>query len=208
MTSPNFSEKPQRTLPDFEAGYANNPPEAMPWYTRELDPDVEKAFNHFDIPARGHWLDLGTGTGTQALHLYEKGFKVTGSDVAPSAIGHAKRLSPHIEWVVDNILKSNLTGPFDGILDRGVFHVFHAEDRITYIEQITRLLKPGGWLLLKCFHQDEPMEDGPYRYNIEDITHMFGHQFTIHKIEPAIFYGTFSKVERPIKALWCVMQKR
>lgn len=206
MTSPSHPEK--RKMPDFETGYANHTPEEMPWYLRSLDPDVDKAFSNHDIPSRGHWLDLGTGTGTQALHLYEKGYKVTGTDISPSAIEHAKRLSSHIEWVVDDILNTKLSAPFSGILDRGVFHVFHAEERATYIQTVSQLLEPNGWLLLKCFSDKETMPEGPYRFALNDINTLFGPLFTVHKIEPSVFYGTFSQTERPIQALWCVMQKR
>jgi SAM-dependent methyltransferase len=198
----------RHTMPNWEEAYANNQPHTMPWYCADLDPDVDNAFAQYPIPVFGSWLDLGTGSGKQALHLYEKGYQVTGCDISPSAIQHAKALSNHITWTVDNILDTKLTGPFGGVLDRGVFHVFHEDDRQQYVANVSKLIKPEGWLLLKCFSTEETMPDGPYRFTPEKITTLFGENFTIHTIKPTIFHGTFSSNERPLRALWCVMQRK
>lgn len=203
-----MESSPKNKMPNWDEAYANNPPHTMPWYCAELDPDVDNALAQYPIPVFGHWLDCGTGTGKQALHLYEKGYQVTGVDISPAAIQHAKALSNHITWAVDNILDSKLKGPFSGMLDRGVFHVFHEEERQQYIDTVSRLIKPEGWLLLKCFSTEETMPEGPYRYTPEKITDLFSTHFTIHHIKPTIFHGTFSRNERPIKALWCVMQRK
>ena len=71
-------------------------------------------------------MDLGTGPGTQALELAKRGFSVTGSDIAQSAIKSAQKMSERVDFVTDDILESKFEDEsFDYILDRGCFHTLN-----------------------------------------------------------------------------------
>ncbi len=65
-----------RNLPDWETLYRDQPVETMPWFHAGLDPDLDRALKERKI-TRGAVLDLGTGPGTQAIALAERGFAVT-----------------------------------------------------------------------------------------------------------------------------------
>ena len=118
-----------------------------------LDPDFEKYLNDLKIDG-GKLLDIGTGTGEQAIFLAQKGFYVTATDVSPSAIKDARALSDSanvaVAFVEDNILLSNLTDQFDIITDRGCFTLIPDKYKPEYVVTINKLLKPGGWLFLKA----------------------------------------------------------
>ena len=116
-----------------------------------IDPDFEKYFDQLKI-VNGSLLDVGTGTGELAVLLAKKGFDVTATDVSPSAIQLAKEQAVQnvaVNFVVDNILLSGLTAQYDVIIDRGCFTLIPPKYKPDYLQQIKKLLRPGGWLFLK-----------------------------------------------------------
>jgi 2-polyprenyl-3-methyl-5-hydroxy-6-metoxy-1,4-benzoquinol methylase len=68
-------------------------------------------------------LDLGTGPGTQAIHLARRGFAVTATDISEAAIRLASEKAQNegleITWEQDDILDTRLDRQFDFIFDRG-----------------------------------------------------------------------------------------
>ena len=148
-------------FPDWENLYQNQPVESMPWYNESIDSDLETTLNKRGI-FEGNFLDLGTGTGTQAIRLCEHGFTVTAYDLSETAIRHASinhgKGSRKINFVVDDILHSRFNeGEFDFIFDRGCFHVISPDNRLRYICEVNRILKDDGILFLKSFSDKEPM---------------------------------------------------
>jgi 2-polyprenyl-3-methyl-5-hydroxy-6-metoxy-1,4-benzoquinol methylase len=117
-----------------------------------LDPDFEKHFAKLNITS-GKVLDVGTGNGDLAIFLAKKGFDVTATDVAPFAINSAKQqaaiIGVTVNFLVDNILLSKLTGVFDAITDRGCYTLIPSKYKQDYIAQVKKILKPGGWLIIK-----------------------------------------------------------
>src|SRR5436305_11263245 len=61
-----------------------------PWDTNVTPPEVVEWVEHEDAP-RGRALDLGCGTGTNALYLAQHGFEVVGVDFVSRAIATARR---------------------------------------------------------------------------------------------------------------------
>jgi 2-polyprenyl-3-methyl-5-hydroxy-6-metoxy-1,4-benzoquinol methylase len=165
-----------RGFPGWQERYRQGGVETMPWYWPSLDRDLEAALLRHQASS-GRVLDLGTGPGTQAVAMAERGFTVTATDVAAAAIDYAarsaKKRGAQVTWIEDDILATKVTGPFDLILDRGCFHVIDPAQRASYVGTIHRLLAPSGWLFLKTFSHLQPGELGPYRFRPEEIRHLF-----------------------------------
>jgi len=196
----------------WEARYQESAPEQLPWFHAELDPDLARALETLALH-HGRLLDLGCGPGTQATALAERGFDVTASDISPTAVqttrARAHTAGLQIHCIVDDVQHSALTGPFDIIVDRGVFHCF-AEDaaRARYAHTTARLLKPGGYLLLKCFHRDETRPEGPpSRLDEQDIVRLLGAQFTLLDSWQSVFPSPDPE-RTPPKALCCILQRK
>ncbi|OGX11115.1 MAG: hypothetical protein A2351_08000 [Omnitrophica bacterium RIFOXYB12_FULL_50_7] len=197
----------ERRILDWEALYREQDVEEMPWFTPELDHDFADALKSLKIRS-GYVLDLGTGSGTQAIALAELGFDVVASDISESAVRKAEARSKtkgsNIRFVKDDILATTLKGPFDIIFDRGIFHVFPPEKRNAYVQSIGGLLRKGGFLILKCFSDKEPPGEGPYRISEAEIRRSFVPAFQVLDIRASFFKG----VRQPNPhALFCILQK-
>ena len=78
-------------------------------------------------------LEIGAGTGTNAIWMAEHGFDVLGVDVSPLAVerahakmeGHALRCR-FAAW--DFLGAPPPDGPFQFVFDRGCFHAFDEPD--------------------------------------------------------------------------------
>lgn len=196
----------KKIFPNWETLYSSQQVKSMPWYNENLDTDLDAELEKRKIN-KGKFLDLGSGPGTQAIKLYEKGFHVTASDISKTAIEKANELYNNdikkIDFVVDDILSSNfMKNEFDYIFDRGCFHVISINDRKQYIMEIKRILKDNGILFLKCFSDKEQGDYGPYRFSEDDIKEIFGKGFKIQNIKETVYQGTLNPLP---KALFVVM---
>jgi len=178
----------------------------MPWYNPNLDNDLQDILYKLDLKS-GAFLDLGTGPATQAKKLEESGFEVTGIDISEDAIILAKHSYKNIEFIQDDILKTNLTKKFDFIFDRGCFHVIDEDKREIYIKNVFNLLNESGLLFLKCFSNKMPeTEMGPHRFSEKIIRDLFAQYFIIEDIKETEFKN--DKNPQSAKALFIVMKKR
>jgi len=197
-----------RAFPNWEELYRQSSTESMPWYYPELDPDLERGLAEQGI-LQGAVLDLGTGPGTQAIALAERGFEVTATDISEAAIAKAnERAAAHrigVRFLVDDILASKLDRSFEAVFDRGCFHVLDPASHRDYVATVAALLAPGGFLFLKCFSDAEPGTQGPYRFRPEEIRGIFGAAFEVLSIVRTVYQGTL--VPRP-QALFCILRKR
>lgn len=106
-------------------------------------------------------LDLGCGTGSSTLALAQAGWQVTGVDFAPRAIAIARR-KLRLARVQANLRIGDVThlhdvsGPFNLVLDIGCFHGLSKGQRAAYLDNLERLLTPGGFWLLYGFFKSDP----------------------------------------------------
>jgi 2-polyprenyl-3-methyl-5-hydroxy-6-metoxy-1,4-benzoquinol methylase len=195
-------------FPDWREIYRERPIEQMPWFCPELDPDVAAALDRLGLTS-GKALDLGTGPGTQAIGLAKRGFDTTGSDVSEAAVADASRRAEAagtaVRFVADDILASELGETFDVVLDRGCFHVMAPEQRPKVVASIAKLVRPGGYLLLKTFSAKQPGDFGPYRFTPADIGEAFLSAFDIESIQETIYQG---QLVPPPFALFSVLSRK
>ncbi len=197
----------QRPFPNWEQLYQQQSVETMPWFHPDLDLDLDRALTQLNILS-GKALDLGTGPGTQAIALAQRGFTVTATDLSPTAIDKAKQIAAgkelNVNWQQDDILNSQLAPEFDFIFDRGCFHVLDPERRDDYVRVVARLLAPSGYLFLKTFSVLETREEGPYRFKAEEIETLFQNHFRLRSAHESVYYGTLDPLPR---ALFCTLER-
>lgn len=198
----------ERSFPDWDALYRQQPAETMPWYHPGLEAEVVRLLEEKKLTA-GRALDLGAGPGTQAIALAERGFTVTATDISEAAVQKAsKRVAGRglpLRFVQDDVLHSRLKGPFDLVCDRGCFHVLEPAERDCYAQTVASLLAPAGLLLLQCFSDEQPGTQGPHRISPAEIRATFEPLFEVVSIERTTFSGN---VQPSPKALFCVLRRR
>lgn len=121
-----------------------------PWDTQITPPEVMEFIAQ---RAPGKALDLGCGTGTNALNLARHGWQVTGIDFAPIAIRRARRKAAAAGLEIDfhaadvsNL--SMLSGPYDYALDIGCLFTLDEKNRVKYADELARLVRPRGEYML------------------------------------------------------------
>lgn len=133
----------------FRWRYFSSPP----WDTGISPPELY-AFINSRSPGRA--LDLGCGTGTNAITLACAGWEVIGVDFIGSAIikarQKAKDAGVKIDFLQGDVTDlKNVSGPFDLVLDIGCFHSLSKAGKDAYIKQLVELLAPQGVFLLYGF---------------------------------------------------------
>ena len=142
----------------------------------------------------GRVLDVGCGTGDNALYLARAGYDVVGVDVAGLAIERALDKARAMErpprfTVADAFELSLLGTTFDTVLDCGLFHTLPDDARAAYISSVAQVVPPGAVLHILCFSDDEPDWGGPRRITRAELLDLGG-GFFLDVIVPARFENT------------------
>ncbi len=123
-----------------------------PWDTGEPHPDLDEII---DGRQPGRALDLGCGTGTNAVHLAQRGWEVVGVDFVPEAIetarSRARNAGSSVHFVrgdVAHLREAGVSGPFDLIIDIGCYHAIPIDLRDAYASEIAAVARPGADLHL------------------------------------------------------------
>lgn len=121
-----------------------------PWDTNITPPEVQK---YLDRAAPGRALDLGCGTGTNAVAMAKYGWQVVGIDFAPKAIRGARRKALQENLAIDFRVAdvtdlSTVGGHFDYVLDIGCLHTLDEAQRQHYAHGLKPLVKCGGAYML------------------------------------------------------------
>jgi SAM-dependent methyltransferase len=140
-------------------------------------------------------LDVGCGTGENALFLAERGHTVCGLDYVAVAIERAKAKAAErnvpVEFIVGNALElDRLDRQFDTVLDCGLFHCFSDEERVPFVRGLAEVLRHGGLLHILCFSDAEPAGDGPRRITEAEIRTTFLSGWAIRQIKATRFEAT------------------
>jgi SAM-dependent methyltransferase len=98
-----------------------------------------------DEPGNGRSiLDFGCLDGSKLVHWYRRDWQVAGIDLNQQAIAVARKRLPTGQFWCGDVLSMNISDRFDIIRSDNVIE--HLVDPIAYLQALTHLLKPGGYL--------------------------------------------------------------
>jgi len=98
-------------------------------------------------------LEMGCGTGTNAIELARRGYQVTAVDLVQMAIQRARERARSAGLTVDfhagDLATIDLGGPYDCLLDIGLYHGIRNRKLAGFKSTLQRVSRPGTrWLSL------------------------------------------------------------
>ncbi|WDP91112.1 MAG: class I SAM-dependent methyltransferase [Desulfobacter sp.] len=184
---------------------------APPWELDRPDNDLMGWVAGYPIePCKT--LELGCGTGVNALWLAGQGFEVTGIDFSPFALEKA-RANARAENIAAcfmemDFLREHLdTTDFSFVFDRGCFHSFDdPDDRAAFAQNVHRHMAAQGlWLSFLGSADAPPRNQGPPMRSALDIVRAVEPWFEILTLTTAVFD---SNRKTPARNWHCFMRKR
>lgn len=179
---------------DWDEHY-KNATEQLPWDEGVPSAELVAYFNSLsEKPASA--LEIGCGTGTNAIWLAEQGCKVVASDLSPTAIAAAiekgKAAHADVRFVVEDIIDKTSVpdGSVQFAFDRGVFHVIDKEKRAIFAQRVANALSTGGYWLCMAGCADEPRDDpsqGPPQLTASELLQDVEPLFEVRSLERATF---------------------
>lgn len=138
----------------------------------------------------GSVLDVGCGTGENALFLAAQGHEVWGVDFTSIAIKKARdkaiERNLNVTFLTRNALDLHTLGRvFDTIIDSGLFHVFSDEERPLFVTNLASVLRRHGTYFMLCFSELVPGSYGPRRVTQAEIRNAFNSSWHINYIRQA-----------------------
>lgn len=166
------------------------------WETGRPAPELVRLVEEGKIP-RGTALDIGCGTGANAVFLAERGFEVTAVDISPTAIERARTRAAlagvNIHFVVDDVFQfiRSCPNPYDFLLDAGFYHYVRGQSLSAYLDFLWRASKPGSYFLVLAGHAAETAEGAPPGVTEEDLRFELGRLFEFLEMRLVRFEGPF-----------------
>ena len=170
----------------WERVYRTKLPTQVRWYQphalRSLD-----LIRRVSPPPNGAIIDVGGGASTLTDDLLDAGYQdLTVLDLSGSALAQPRaRLGARagcVRWVEADVLNAPLPRAAYSVWhDRAVFHFLtEPADRASYVAQVRRAVRPGGFVLVATFADDGPTRCSGldvHRYSPEALHAEFGAPF-------------------------------
>jgi SAM-dependent methyltransferase len=168
--------------------YRTRRPTEVSWYRPHLDLSLELIEQA--APGRDACIiDVGAGESTLVDDLLARGYRnVHVFDVSPTALDVARmrlgRDAGRVHWLLGDVRTFDF-GPhrYDVWHDRAVFHFLtDAGDRVAYVRQVARSVKPGGHVIVATFGPEGPAKCSGLdvvRYDAEALHDEFGAAFRL-----------------------------
>src|SRR5437763_11798589 len=100
-----------------------------PWDNEAVPAELTEVVQGPGAPPAGRALDIGCGTGTQAVYMASHGWEVTAIDAVPRPLSRARARADaagvSVDWILGDVARVGrlgLTPGFTLFYDRGCFH--------------------------------------------------------------------------------------
>lgn len=205
----------------MEKIYKDLPLDKIPW-NMETPPSIIQDFVKTEKIKPCRVIELGCGAGNYVIYLASKGFDATGVDFSKPAVEIAKE-SASKKGVSCSFIASDVLGDlaeiqdtFDFAYDWELLHHIFPEDRETYINNVHRLLNPGGKYLSVCFSENSSEFGGEGKYRttpLDTVLYFSSESEIISLVEPLFEIVELETVEikgkyGPHIAVYAFLRKR
>jgi methyl halide transferase len=190
---------------DFVEMYARG---NTPWDSGEPDEELLRVLDAGKLPGKSV-LEIGCGTGTNAVELARRGFAVTAVDMVEQPIQEARRKAGEAKVQVDfrvaDALDNHLGGPYDILFDRGVYHGLRLDNLASFQDLLKRVTRTGSWWLCLAGNARERRDPGPPVVTEQEIRTELEPLFDIVELRE-IRFSTNRDGFRPLA--WSILMRR
>jgi SAM-dependent methyltransferase len=160
---------------------------SLPWETGRPSAELARVLTDWAIaPCR--LIELGCGTGTNAVWLAARGFEVTAVELSRlairRAIRRAARAGAGVRFRIGDLRGwQALGGPYDFFFDGGCYHAIRLADPDGYFATLDHILRPSALGLVLLGNNREPEDDaGPPGMGEAAIRREFGELFDVIRL--------------------------
>lgn len=135
---------------DWDAMYRDHVPEALPWHDDASHEPLLATIERL-APPPASVLEIGTGLGTLAVALAQRGYRVLATDLSAVALSQARARAGDapVIWLRDDVTDSRVRGRFELVVDRGCLPGLSGTQAEAWAKTVTDLVQPGGRLVLE-----------------------------------------------------------
>lgn len=157
---PKDSTKSQKEF-DWDDFYRQGTPS---WDTGELEPDFKQVVDGLNLKTRTTVLDIGCGSGIEALYMAQKRFEVTAVDCSRMATDRASSRADirnaQLRIVTDDIFRftHHNRNQYDFVYDIGFYHFIRQRFLADYIDMLWRITKKGSYYYTLAGASEEGIE--------------------------------------------------
>ncbi len=157
------------------------------WETGEPSAELIRFLDEKRI-GRGSALDVGCGTGADAIYMVRRGLEVTAVDSSPTAIERARVRAEQKDALPRFVLAdffefAHGAGNFDLVYDSGFYHYVRHIDLDRYLDALWRVTRPGTYYLTLAAAPGESMEGAPPPVSKRQLYDELGRLFEVIRLE-------------------------
>src|SRR5262245_12427030 len=174
-----------------------------PWETGHASTELQRVISEEQLaPCRA--VDMGCGTGANAVWLAQRGFDVVGVDFSATAIERARERAAEAKIPVqfhcaDILALSDLGAAFQFFFDRGCYHVFRRSVQVKpYLEVLAHLTVAGARGLVLAGNARERQEPGPPVVTAEELRTDWSEFFDVLWLREFRFDQNLADTSRPL----------
>lgn len=173
-----------------------------PWERRDVAELWRPLFEGPDALEAGRALDVGCGSGRDAVHLASHGWQVTAIDVVDKALARAERRAAdeglEVQWVKGSVGELGRLGLEPGytlLYDFGCIHGLSDTERRGATAGLTELAAPGARLLLLAFKAGRRLAL-PRGMDREQLLALLGDDWELESAQSAVLEDMPAPVRR------------
>jgi len=178
--------RPKYVTPaDWDAVYREGTP---PWDTGKPHAELARVLDEYRLRPRTV-LEIGCGTGADAILLARRRFEVTAVDCSPIAIERARlRAEQHgalLRFVQSDIFDfARSAGTFDLVYDSGAYHALRRTHLQRFLDVLWRVTRPGSYYFCLAGAPRELDDEGPPQVSEDEIHNELGRLFEFVHLRP------------------------
>jgi SAM-dependent methyltransferase len=175
------SESAEKTsiITDWDSVYRQGTPS---WDPGVPHAELLRVLKEYTFPKGGTVLELGCGTGADAICFAQRRFEITAVDCSPIALERARLRAEQqnalLRFVLDDIFDfAPSAGQFDLVYDSGFYHYIRNVKLEAFLDILWHLTRPGSWYFCLAGSVGEKAEGGPPQVDEDEIRFELGRLF-------------------------------